>query len=218
MLARESMEQPDTQESDDHPVLREYSKLALKYDERWSFYVKASLRETSRRIRIEPGQKLLDIGCGTGVLLEMLASRYPEAVLAGIDPVRGMLTVARERLENNVFLQQAWAEALPFREESFAVVVSCNMFHYIRTPEQALRETLRVLSPGGTLIVTDWCDDYFTCKICDLFLRAFNQAHFRTYGERECCDLLASSGFKDIDIERYKISWFWGMMTATARK
>jgi hypothetical protein len=79
-----------------------------------------------------------------------------------------------------------------------------------------LGEIIRVLKLQGKLVITDWCDDYITCRICDFFLHLFNRAHFKTYSRKECENLLRESGFYNIQIERYKINWLWGMMTARA--
>jgi len=198
------------------PVQQEYARLAPAYDVRWSSFVEATVRETMQRLHVEPGQKLLDIGCGTGALLEAVSLAFPEVEAVGIDPSVEMLNVARRRLTDHIQLEAGWAESLPFHDDSFDVVVSCNAFHYWREPATALDEIARVLKPKGRLAITDWCDDYLACRICDLYLRAFNRAHFRTYGARECEALIAKAGFRHIGVERYKINWLWGMMTVTA--
>jgi hypothetical protein len=76
----------------------------------------------------------------------------------------------------------------------------------------------RVLRPGGALVVTDWCDDYLACCIYDRLLRLFSAAHHRIYGAAECGEVFAGAGFEAVSVERYKIDWLWGLMTATARK
>jgi SAM-dependent methyltransferase len=129
-----------------------------------------------------------------------------------------MLAVARQRLPAPVGLTAASADALPFPDGSFDAVVTSNAFHFFRAPEEALREIRRVLRPGGALVVTDWCDDYLTCRICDRLLRLFSAGHHRIYGSEECRALLESVGFEAPSVEQYKIDWFWGLMTATARK
>jgi ubiquinone/menaquinone biosynthesis C-methylase UbiE len=129
-----------------------------------------------------------------------------------------MLAVARRRLPAELDLREGWAERLPCETESFDIVVSCNIFHYVRQPAAALGEMARVLRPGGRLVITDWCDDYLACRLCDWYLRRFSRAHFKVYRERDCLNLLRAAGHAEPRVERYKISWLWGLMTARVRK
>ena len=160
-------------------VVAKYARLAPKYDATWSFYIEATTRETLARLTLRPTDRLLDVGCGTGALLHELSRSHPAGRLAGLDPVPEMLSVARRRLPPEVDLRQGWAERLPFANEEFDVVVSCNMFHYVGQPAGALREMSRVLRPGGRLVITDWCDDYLACRICSVYLRVFGRARGR---------------------------------------
>jgi len=196
------------------PVVAEYAKIAQNYDEKWAFYVDATTRETLRRLPMTPASRVLDVGCGTGEVLRRLRAKYPNAALAGIDPVPAMLAVAADKLSGNEDLRVGYADVLPWDSASFDLVVSCNMFHYITHPIQALREMARVIRPGGSLVLTDWCDDYLACRICNLYLRLTNRAFYRTYREVECLALLREAGFDAVKFERYKINWLWGLMTA----
>ena len=205
---------PDSSEA----VLREYARLAPQYDRKWSFYIRATTRETIARLPMRPTDALLDVGCGTGALLCQLAESYPQASLAGIDPSPEMIEIARKKMPSSIELKRGWAEQIPFQDEAFDAVVSCNVFHYVRRPLAALQEMARALKPAGRLVITDWCDDYWACRICDWYLRRFNRAHFRVYREKDCMKLLVDSGQKEVRIERYKISWLWGLMTAITKK
>ena len=196
------------------PVVAEYAKAAPDYDAKWAFYVETTTRETLRRMPMTPATRVLDVGCGTGELLRRLRAKYPDAVLAGLDPVPEMLTVAREKLSGREDLRVGYADSLPWAAASFDVVVSCNMFHYITHPVEALREMARVIRPGGALVLTDWCDDYLACRLCNLYLRLTNRAFYKTYREGECRALLAQARLGAVELERYKISWLWGLMTA----
>lgn len=207
-----------TDPSSKHPVIEEYARLAPDYEKRWSFYVQATVRETVLRLNLQPNDRLLDVGCGTGALLYAVSHSCSSVELFGVDPVPEMLAIARRRLPTNAQLQQGWAEWLPFEAEQFSVVVSSNMFHYLQQPSVALREMHRVLVPKGRLVITDWCDDYLACHICDIYLRLFSRAHFKAYRADDCVQLLKAAGYCRVEIERYRVSWLWGLMTATASK
>lgn len=200
------------------PVVAEYAKAAKHYDEKWAFYVEATTRETLRRLPLAAASRVLDVGCGTGELLRRVRANVPDAVLAGLDPVPEMLDVAREKLSGRDDLRVGYADRLPWNAGTFDVVVSCNMFHYISEPLTALREMARVLRPTGALVLTDWCDDYIACRICNLYLRLTNRAFYKTYRQAECLELLKVAGYEVQSFERYKISWLWGLMTAVARR
>lgn len=202
---------------DDYTVLREeYAREAGRYDRRWSAYVEGTTRETLRRLRVAENDRVLDVGCGSGVLLDRLARTVPGAGLAGVDLSGAMLDVARRRLGPGVELCRAAAEALPCADASFDTVVSVSVFHFIRRPEAALREMRRVLAPGGRLVLTDWCADYLACRLLDAWLRRVDAGHYRTYDAASLRSLLARTGWAVARMERYRVGWFWGLMTVTA--
>jgi ubiquinone/menaquinone biosynthesis C-methylase UbiE len=198
-------------------ILAEYSKLAPVYDRRWSRYIEATIGNTLSRLPLAGHECILDVGCGTGVLLERLAKTHPAGLLVGIEPVPAMRDRAQSRLPAEIELREGWAEELPCDDAEFDVVVSCNMFHYVRQPERALSEMRRVLRPNGLLVLTDWCDDYWTCRVCDRWLRLFSRAYHRSYGSKQCARMLETAGFTVVSVDRYKISLLWGLMTGTAR-
>jgi ubiquinone/menaquinone biosynthesis C-methylase UbiE len=170
------------------------------------------------RLPMQPHARVLDIGCGTGELLSRLAASYPDAQLAGVDPARDMLNAAEAKLAGRADLQVAYADSLPWPDGSFDAVISCNVFHYITHPMVALHEIKRVLRPLGNLVITDWCDDFLTCRVCSMYLRVTNRTYHRTYRQHECLNLLRGAGYANIEIDRYKINWLWGLMTAVATR
>lgn len=99
---------------------------------------------------IAPGC-LLDIGSGTGALLQKLAGRYPSARLTGLDMAFGMGLTARDRLAGNgrVSFVTADAEQLPFSDASFELVVSTSTFQWLENLDPAFAQIRRVLKPGG---------------------------------------------------------------------
>ena len=194
-------------------IVKEYKRLADAYDRKWAFYIEATTRETIARLSVHREDRLLDVGCGTGALLERLAATQPAAQLAGVDPVPEMLASARRKLPSAVALRPGWAEQLPFDDSQFDIVVSCNMFHFIDRPVDALGEIRRVLQPGGRLVITDWCGDYWACRLFEQYQRLLGRAHARIYRARDCRRLLERAGFAVEAIDTYKINWRWGLMT-----
>lgn len=109
---------------------------------------------------VEPGQSVLDVGCGAGVdtiLAGMMAGPSGRAV--GVDVVPAMLDRARRNLATtdccNVCFEEMSAEVLPFPERSFDVVISNGAFNLVPDKPRALAEVLRVLKPGGRFQLAD---------------------------------------------------------------
>lgn len=104
------------------------------------------------------GKRILDIGTGTGRVLELLGKTAAEGV--GVDMSREMLAVARARLQRaelaNCLVRQADMYQLPYPDAAFDVITLHQVLHYAEKPETAIAEAARLLAPGGTLLVVDF--------------------------------------------------------------
>lgn len=106
--------------------------------------------------KIQPGQRVLDVACGTGILAREAAFRTgPTGLVVGLDASPGMLEVAGE-LAPAIEWRHGLAESLPFADRSFDAVISQFGLMFFTDRREALREALRVLSPGGSLTVAVW--------------------------------------------------------------
>lgn len=105
-----------------------------------------------------PFEAMLDLGTGTGRILELLAPRCHRAV--GLDASKDMLAVARANLgragATNAQIRHGDIRNLPFPRNAFDLVTIHQVLHYLDDPERAIREAARVLRPGGRLLVVDF--------------------------------------------------------------
>ncbi|MFO7277728.1 MAG: class I SAM-dependent methyltransferase [Pseudomonadota bacterium] len=104
------------------------------------------------------GERVLEIGFGPGVALELLARSVPDVTIAGIDPSREMIDQASTRNAamvrgGRMELRQASAERLPFTDATFDRAFAINSMQLWSDVQAGLRETRRVLKPGGVLLL-----------------------------------------------------------------
>lgn len=123
--------------------------------------VAAQRRTVLDALKLLPGEKVLDIGCGPGFMAqELLPIVGPAGKVSAIDVNEGAIALARARCaaHSNVEFQSADATALPYLGSSFDAVVSTQVYEYVRDLTAALRELYRVLRPGGRTVImdTDW--------------------------------------------------------------
>lgn len=104
-------------------------------------------------LNLKGDEKLLDIGCGTGVFCELAGKAG--ANVTGIDATAEFIERAKHRIPNPDF-SVGEMEVLPFADESFDVVTGFNSFQYAESPRNALKEALRVLKPGGRFVAMIW--------------------------------------------------------------
>jgi ubiquinone/menaquinone biosynthesis C-methylase UbiE len=105
---------------------------------------------------IEPGQRILDLACGTGIVARLAVDAIGESgSVTGLDVNPGMLAVARSvASDSGIEWQQGNAESIPFTSDSFDVVLCQLGFQFFADKSTAMREVQRVLAPGGRVLLT----------------------------------------------------------------
>ena len=187
-----------------------FNARATRYDD--SFFAEAfhkPVQEATLQVAanlVPEPQMILDVGCGTGTLLRMLAIRFPDALLVGVDPAERMVAVAIASLasladKRRVRVVRAPAERLPFPDSAFDLVVSTNSFHHWANQPAGLRDISRVLEPRGGLVVAD----PFAVGWLRTWSRLTRKRHMRTQPEVE--DLLRAARLQPLGWE--PVFRFW---------
>ena len=114
-------------------------------------------------LTFEPGDYILDVGCGGGQTLYRLAETYPKITLDGIDYSDVSVELSRETNESFIssgrtFIQKASVDELPYEDDFFDKVITVESFYFWPDHDKGLREILRVLKPGGKLLII--CEVY----------------------------------------------------------
>lgn len=151
----------------------------------------------------EPFETLLDVGCGTGAVIELLHGEHPEVHCHGLDLTPEMISVAQSKSLENCQFTVGDAEALPFEDRSFDAVITSNSFHHYPHPERFFAEVYRALQPGGRLILRDytsndfvvWLMNTFEMPLANLFghgdVRILKVSVFRAMAEKAGFDVLS---------------------------
>lgn len=170
----------------------QYAKSAVHSDP-------VDLRRMTDAFELTGKERVLDLGTGTAHTALAFAPRVAEVV--GLDLTEDMLragaALARERGIENVELKQGNAEAIPFGDESFDIVVARQCPHHFADVALAIREALRVLRPGGQLLVLDSIS--LPNPKLDTFMNAVeilrDPSHVRNYSLVEWRGFFEAAGF-----------------------
>ncbi|MEO0996226.1 MAG: methyltransferase domain-containing protein [Pseudomonadota bacterium] len=203
---------------DEARVCREYGALAADYDSRWAAYLGFSHDLTLSQLPRQTPRAVLDAGCGTGLLLRRLARRWPDTALTGLDLTPAMLEVAATRLGRRAALVHGSLLRLPFTAGSFDLLITSSAVHYLDDPVTAVTEMQRVLAPGGRLVFTDWCADYWPQRMLARLLRATGRAHGQALGLAELEQALERAGFVVESRQRARLGWLWQLMSVRAER
>ena len=166
---------------------------------------------------LEPGTRLLEVGCGVGAVLAVLGQEFPGIILSGVDIEPKQLAFARGHLERarvEATLVEADARALPFPDQSFDHVWMMWFLEHVADPHEILREARRVLVPGGALTAIEV--DYAICRAnpstpaLEALFRAMVQgmaaSGWSDAGTR-LPDWLHEAGLREVDEGERPFSW-----------
>jgi SAM-dependent methyltransferase len=177
--------------------------------------------DAARRRRIvrealgaEPGERILDVGCGPGFYCAELAGGVgPSGSVLGVDSSPAMLELAGRRCAGHegVELRQADAASLPVEDASFDAALCVQVLEYLRDPTAALAEMHRALRPGGRVLV--WDIDWATLSLhtheptrTARVLRAWDEHLVHPSLPRTLGPRLRSAGFEEVRMEAHSFA------------
>ncbi len=157
--------------------------------------------------------RLLDIGCGTGRTLHQVSRAHPAMQLHGVDLSPAYIRAARRRLADVAELTLAVenGEALPWADATFDVVTSTYMFHELprNARRNVVREMLRVVKPGGLLVIEDSAQLVESAEIATAlreFPREFHEPFYADYLEDDLAALVGEVGFTGVTTEVHLVA------------
>lgn len=144
-------------------------------------------------------EKILDIGCHEGTISEVLAQKFPQAQVFGIDISAGAIEYAK-KARPQIQFQVAQAEELPFEDNSFGLVACFDLLEHLPNPQKALLETRRVLKNGGELVLTIPTEDLLFRLVWFFWsrfgpARVWQDTHVQNFNHHKLDKLLEKTGF-----------------------
>jgi ubiquinone/menaquinone biosynthesis C-methylase UbiE len=152
---------------------------------------------------LQAGQKVLEIGCGTGEVLLTVKRLMPDVEVIGLDPDPKALDRAKAKAARNEFkmqLDQGFADQLPYADQSLDRVLSSFMFHHLNEDERlkTLQEARRVLKPEGSFHLVDFENSHGIGQLVKLFHQA---ERLRDNSRDRILTLMKEAGFREARAE-----------------
>ncbi len=159
-----------------------------------------------RRVPEQRGRppRVLDVACGTGVLLRKVLDRVPDAEAYGVD---ASAHVRLERAE----VGAGETAGLPFAAETFDLITCTNVLHDLTGPVAVLAGLGRLLAPGGQLVVEDYArrEPPFPWFVVEWLARRIEEGHVRAYTLAEARSLCVQAGLHVACGRAFKVDWLW---------
>jgi ubiquinone/menaquinone biosynthesis C-methylase UbiE len=203
-------------------------RRARRYNARWRTFSERTLAEALAMIdiaalrsvpeRLDRSPRMLDVACGTGLLLSRLLDRLPGAEAYGVDGSEDMLAQARTAMKvlphvhlERVQVGEGPTAGLPFAQETFELITCTNALHDLPEPVGTLSGLRRLLSPGGQLVVEDFArrERPFPWTAFEWLLHRIEGSPVHAYTLAEAQSLCQQAGLSLARGKAFKVDWFW---------
>jgi ubiquinone/menaquinone biosynthesis C-methylase UbiE len=210
-------------------------KRAYQYNTTWRKFSERTLAAAFGAINREKLQKIatgqqrplriLDVACGSGLLLAQLACSFPGAELYGIDASNDMLAQTRQLLQGttNIHLFQVTVgegetAGLPFEEAFFDLITCTNMLHYLTEPIAVLQRLRRLLTPNGQIVLEDFSRRRFPWPLFEWLIHKIDAQHVRAYTLFEVQSFCAQARLHVVSVRSFPVDMLWHGWVVRAEK
>ncbi len=203
-------------------------RRARHYNARWRTFTEKTLAETLAMIdvtalrslpeRLGRLPRLLDVACGTGILLQQLLDQVPGVEAYGVDASEDMLVQARATLKDRphvhverVQIGSGETANLPYSQETFDLITCTNALHDMPEPAGTLAGLRRLLAPGGQLVVEDFArrKPFFLWAAFEWLLRRIEGSGVQAYTLAEAQELCQQAGLHVACGRSFTVDWLW---------
>ena len=175
-------------------------RAATRYDRVWRAFTTRMLTPVVALAvpHLAAGKRMLDAGCGTGVLLDLLRAQQPDLVAMGADSSAAVLTQAHSRLGDRVPLLPWDLDQPPpaaiMAAAPFDLITCTNVAHYLTAPAATLRALTALLAPSGMLILSDFVRHGWWWSLFEPVLLLADRQHRHTLSPGELTQLMTQAG------------------------
>ena len=203
-------------------------KRAQRYNTRWHTFTSRTLAETLAMIdvtalhsvpeRLGRCPRVLDVACGTGILLKQLLAQVPSVEAYGMDASADMLVQARVALKGQLHVHlehaqigKAEAANLPYAHETFDLITCTNALHDMPEPVALLAGLRRLLAPGGQLVMEDFAprEPRFFWAAFEWLLQRIEGNSVHAYTLAEAHELCQEAGLHVASENAFTVDWLW---------
>lgn len=194
-----------TYKNTDQRLKNHYDALAGNYETRWRDFLTTVRQQVMTYAAQTPPANILDFGCGTGIMLQMLGARYPDAALAGIDLCPAMRQIAQQNAPNATIKEKAGNTT-----ERYDLVLSLNVLHHMNDAQNHLSFLREKCADNGRIILCDFAIDTLPMKMAEyLYWRPFHPVHNRAYSSKMLQKTIAQNGLHITDHTILHPDRFW---------
>lgn len=197
-------------------VLRDYERIAGFYDTHWSDYTDAVHDWIITKMRENQApQSLLDIGCGTGMMLKCLSNEFPSSHLTGLDTTPSMLKLAKENCPDAYLVETNVDKDWPLCGElRWDAVLSLSVLHHLEDHEAHFHRLHHYCSKDGAVYLADFALDSLPMTIGDIWWKISLPSYVKAYSSKRLEHLIQESGFFEITEQGlFKPNNFWRVQT-----